>query len=257
MKNLYFCFVLFSVLCLQSCGTYGPASFFQTAKYMETPFFNGEDTSSYYVSGRYSGGVKYIPNDDNNSGALSFHYSKVSDKNIWSRKWQKRQYKHYAIGGFGILGQYNLKDSVNLGYHTFGIRGEAGNHLYSKDNNTDFSFTMNLGRSYENGSFYDFRSDYEAKNNTNPNYIPYKWTTDWGFRFGIKHRFVNYKIVNMSLGVNWSINNVVIPQFYADASYQFNKKWHINLNYVFLPKAKGDNTKSLINFINLGIACGF
>jgi hypothetical protein len=92
---------------------------------MEIPFFNGEDTSSYYVTGRYSGGVKYQPNDDNHSGSLSFHYSKVSDKNIWSREWQKHQYKHYAIGGFGILGQYNLKDSVNLGYYTFGIRGEV------------------------------------------------------------------------------------------------------------------------------------
>jgi hypothetical protein len=116
---------------------------------------------------------------------------------------------------------------------------------------------MNHGGSYENGSFYDFRSDFEAKNNPDSKYFAHKWTTDWGFRLGIKHRFVNYKIVNMSLGVNWNINNAVIPHFYADASYQFNKKWHVNLNYVFLPKAKGDNTKSLINFINLGIAYGF
>jgi hypothetical protein len=225
---------------------------------MEIPFFDGEDTSSYYVTGRYSGGVKYQPKDDNQSGALSFHYSKVSDKNIWFRKWQKRQYKHYAIGGFGMLGQYNVKDSVNLGYHTFGIRGEMGNHLYTKDNNTDFSFTMNLGRSYEVGSFYDFRNDFEKKARVNDStYIANRWLTDWGFRWGIKHRFESYKIINMSLGVNWSINNNVLPHFYADASYQLNKKWHINLNYVFLPKEKGDNTKYLINFLNLGITRGF
>jgi hypothetical protein len=257
MKILYFIPILLLLLCLQSCETYGPASRYQTTKYMEKPFFNGKDTGSFYVSGRYSGGVRYQPNDKNRSGALNMHLSYVTDKGIWSRKWLNNQYYHFGVGSGGIMGQYNVKDSLKLGYHNLGFRGEAGTHLYTDDNNTHIGMTMTLGRSYENGSFYTFRDNFEKSRSSNPNYIIEKWSTDWGFRYDIEHSFGDYKVAHFDVGVNFNYSDDYIPRFYADASYQLNKRFHLNLNYVFSSLKKGNKISSQTNFVNLGVACGF
>jgi hypothetical protein len=255
MKLLRIYLILYVVLSLQSCEIYGPASRFQTTKQMETPYFNGEDTISYYVSGCYGSGLKYKPNDGNQSGSLSFHYSQVSDKNIWTRKWMKHQYRHFAIGGFGMLGQYQVNDSLNLSYHALGFRGEFGNHLYTPNGNTDFSFTLTFGRNYENGPFLDFRQDLERKKRLNLDYSVLRWSTDLGFRWGIKHRFEDYKIATLNAGMGWHINNDLYPYIYGNVSYQFNKKIHITLNTTLVSNKNGK--ASLSDMLNLGITYGF
>ena len=258
MKIIYFLSIFFSILCLQSCETYGPASRYQTTRYMERPFYEGRDTSSYYVSARYGNGKIYQPQDDNRVGALNVHRS-------WMGGAAKTPFfatpirLHGSIGAFGQLGEYKIKDSLRLGHHTFGLRGEFGLHIMSNNGKTDFNtFNFTLSKSYENGAFHDFRKKLD-KPQIDPNYEAQNWSTDVGWSLGVRHRFGEHQIGGLQGGFAWNFNNSIAPYYYLDASVQVNKRIHLNVN-VTSPLSKKELSLSTSTFryiLSLGIAYGF
>jgi hypothetical protein len=258
MKIIYFSSIILSVLCLQSCETYGPASRYQTTRYMERPFYEGHDTSSYYVSARYGNGKIYQPQDENRVGALNVHYSWMggSAKMPFSTTPSRL---HASIGAFGQMGEYKIKDSLRLGHHTFGLRGEIGMHYISSNGKTDFNtFTLTLSKSYENGAFHDFRNKLD-KPRLDSNYIAQNWSTDFGWSLGVRHQFGKYSIGGLQWGFAWNFNNSIVPYYYVDASMQLNKRLHLNAN-VTSPLSKKELSASASTFryiLSLGVAYGF
>jgi hypothetical protein len=258
MKNLYFCFILFSVLCLQSCETYGPASRYQTTRFMERPFYEGRDTSNYYVSARYGNGKIYQTQDDNRVGALNVHYS-------WMGGSAKMPFYatpcriHASIGAFSQIGEYKIKDSLRLGHHTFGLRGEIGLHFFINGGKTDFNmFNFTLSKSYENGQFHDYRNKLD-KPLIDPNYEPQNWSTDLGWSLGVRHQLGKYNVGGLQCGLAWNFNNSIVPYYYVDASMQLHKRLHVNVNLTSpLSKKELSSSSSTFRYIlSLGVAYGF
>lgn len=92
--------LLCSLLFTSSCRTYygdGLAGGIYT--HMQSPMAEGETSvSRHYIGGKCNEDVNYYENEKNESAELSYHYA-VSAKRVT-----------YAIGAFGFLGNYQVKN---------------------------------------------------------------------------------------------------------------------------------------------------
>jgi len=112
-----------SILFISSCRTYygdGLAGGIYT--HMQSPMAEGEESvSRNYFGGKYNQDVNYYENEKNESAELSYHHA-VSEEHVT-----------YAIGAFGFLGNYQVKNLPSKfedlnGYHSYyggGIRAKV------------------------------------------------------------------------------------------------------------------------------------
>lgn len=88
------------IILVSSCKTYygdGLAGGIYT--HMQTPMTEGEESvSRHYIGGKYNQDVNYYEDEKNESAEFSYHYA-VSEEHVT-----------YAIGAFGFLGNYQVKN---------------------------------------------------------------------------------------------------------------------------------------------------
>jgi hypothetical protein len=244
MKLIYTFSILLTLIFFQSCETYGPATRCQNIRYMERPFYDDLDTASNYVSAYLTKGAYYRSGDDNVTGELNIHRS-------WTNKWN-----FASLGAFGQFGSYKLKDSVALGYYSFGIRGDIG--LRKRMGETEYSIVnLALAVSYESGAFSNFRSNFEQKKIST---IPTSnFTRDIMVYWGLKHRFNNKKTFSGRFGLGYTFNNNVFAYTQLDLSYKFNKNMYGILNAVFPVSGSSPTSKVVprFNLFSLGVTYGF
>ena len=230
------------ILGVASCETYGPASRFQGVRMMERPFFDGSDTSATYVAAKVGLGVGYKPEDRNKIGELSLH-----------RGWSFRNF-YAAVGAFGQFGEYKLRDSAAFNYNAFGLRGEIGQ--ISRFDNMEVEFlNVSVARSYESGSFAEFRKKFEQGRNGSSG-IPYRWTTEFQSHLGVKQRFSNNQVFGFRIGFGYSYNSQDAFFSFINTSFQFNKNIHANLNFVTAQLFSNENTV-FNNALTAGLTFGF
>ena len=256
MKNISNQWIPLSILALMTllgaCETYGPASRYQNMFPMEHSFYDGYDTSNYYVSARYSGGRAYRPQDKNQTGELSIHKS-------WVTRW-----RHSSIGIYGQIGEYKVKDSLKLGYNNFGIRGDFGKSR-TYDDNTEIGFNGAFSLSYESGQYTAFRGEFERLNqfpsgifpkDTVP-YAPNRWVRDIQMYFSLRHRFEENKVLSFRFGTGFSFNNVISAYPFLSLSYQFHERMHANLSGLFLTDSGKNGQNRLNDLFSLGLTYSF
>jgi hypothetical protein len=250
MKNIYFCFVIFSVLCLQSCETYGPASRYQATRYMDYPFYEDKDTSNTYIQGGLSNGTIYKINDQNYSGQFSYHHSNTFRRELnsrfFGRDFHKVFYKYTAFGGFGTLGNYIVNDSISLMYQSVGLRLQAGNLCYTKNNDTEFNFSGILGIDTEMGSYHNFRTDFEQKSKKSSE-KPNRLSFEMGMMGGFRTKFKNDRMLKANFGLGLVFNSFFGLNAYYNIGYNFNRKLFLMIqnNITSIPTDNNMNAKNV------------
>jgi hypothetical protein len=244
--------LLFIALIFAGCETYGPATRYQNTRLMERPFYNGSDTAASYLSARLGNGRNYRNDDKSYAGEISLYRS-------WVSKWI-----YASVGGHAQYGRYQLKDSIALDYHSLGLRFETG--FTANIDNSQIYYNIAASRSYENGSFYNYRKTFRRSDSLAPASIfkdtsllkPLKWITDFQSSWGFKHRFNENSALNARTGVGFSFNNELAIYGFIEASYQFNKRLYANFSYVV--PFRDDGTKNelkLSNIYSLGVTYSF
>jgi hypothetical protein len=131
MQNKYILSLFYAILGIatflgQSCRpVYAPAGMVDVTSYMPAPFpKDSTRVSQHYISGGYSQGVRYLPNDFNHLAMAQYHYANTQPINI-----DTKSFHSLALGGVVYVGQYDLKDNRigenwrgNFNYYSMAFR---------------------------------------------------------------------------------------------------------------------------------------
>lgn len=150
---------LFSVFFLfQGCRVYyDEAMSGGDYSYMHTPIYEEgkDDNAVQSISAKYSKGITYYGNEENQSGEISYYYG------------ESKKHVNYALGFFVFGGEYkvdNLKGSLsdlNDDYSFFGggIRGKIAFNLPISEDFHWRVFGLQGTWYIERGSFYNFKKE--------------------------------------------------------------------------------------------------
>jgi hypothetical protein len=254
MKIIYFSTLVLSILCLQSCETYGPASRYQMTRYMEYPFYEDKDTSNTHIQADLSNGVIYQVNDKNYSGQISYHHCKTYKREMngryFGRDFHKVFYKYRAVGGFVGLGNYTVNDSISLLYQSVGLRLQAGNLSYAKNKNTEFNFSGTMGVNAEMGNYHNFRTKFEQQSKQS-SAEPSRLSFEMGIMGGFRRKFKKDRMLKANIGFGLMFNSFFGVNTYYNVGYNFNRRLSLmiqnNLAGVSSDNSKKDKYTPLFN----------